>query len=120
MAKLKTLSPRVATLAPRLGYAHRDARATDRFRRANQPSKAWYKTAWWLKARLRILARDLYMCRRCGVMVGGKGEAHIDHIEPHNEQRERFFCDDDGLQTLCVTCHVAAKQADERRSGIVR
>lgn len=117
--KLKTLPPLVATLPPKLGYARSDPQATARYRRANQPSKAWYNTAWWQRARQRVLARDLYACQECGVLVGGKGEAHIDHIEPHNEDRERFFCGDEGLQTLCVTCHASVKQREERRVGLV-
>lgn len=119
MAKLKTLPPLVATLAPKLGYARSDPKATARYRRANQPSKAWYNTAWWKATRLRILVRDLFTCQKCGVLVGGKGEAHVDHIEPHNEDREQFFCGDEGLQTLCAPCHASVKQREERRAGLV-
>lgn len=114
--KLKTLSPRIATMAPRLGYAKDDTTATSRYRHANSPSKAWYNTAWWKHARQRILARDLYTCQMCGVLVAGKGEAHIDHIEPHRDDRNRFFCGDNGLQTLCANCHNMHKQAEERGS----
>jgi 5-methylcytosine-specific restriction endonuclease McrA len=53
-------------------------------------------------------------------LVAGKGQAHIDHIEPHNEDRAKFYCDDRGLQTLCVNCHNSKKQAEERRQGLVR
>jgi len=104
-------------MAPRLGYAKDDAAATSRYRRNNHPSKAWYNTAWWLKTRQRILARDLYTCQSCGVLVAGKGEAHIDHVAPHNEDRSLFFCEDSGLQTLCQHCHNSKKQSEERRSA---
>jgi 5-methylcytosine-specific restriction enzyme A len=116
-AKLKAPAPRLATMAPRLGYAKDDQQATDRHRRNNSPSKAWYKTAWWQKARQRILLRDCYTCQHpgCGRVVGGKGEAHIDHIEPHNDDKALFHCSDDGLQVLCAECHSGKKQAEERR-----
>jgi hypothetical protein len=51
--------------------------------------------------------------------VGGKGEAHVDHAAPHNDDRERFFCADDGLQTLCATCHASAKQREERQGRAI-
>lgn len=119
-ARLVAPKPRLTTMGPRLGYAKDDQQATDRHRRNNSPSKAWYKTAWWQKTRQRILKRDLYRCQNptCkvpgGALVGGKGEAHIDHIEPHNDDWALFHCGDEGLTTLCVNCHNSAKQAEER------
>lgn len=121
MTRLPTLPPKLKTLAPRMGYAKDDQQATDRHRRQNQPSKAWYKSAWWLKTRQRILKRDLYTCQHpgCGALVAGKGEAHIDHIEPHNDDWHAFHCDDDGLRTLCSHCHNSIKQAEERRAAVM-
>lgn len=120
MAKLKPPPPRLATMAPRIGYAKDDQQATDRHRRNNSPSKAWYKRAWWLKARSRVLMRDLYRCQNptCpqpGALLTGKGEAHVDHIEPHNDDHALFHCSDDGLRTLCAHCHNSIKQAEEIR-----
>jgi 5-methylcytosine-specific restriction endonuclease McrA len=103
-----------------MGYAPDDERARDKYRRETQPSKQWLKSAWWLRARQRVLIRDLYTCRLCGRLVGEKGQAHIDHITPHNECREKFHCDDAGLQTLCVNCHASKKQREERRAGLIR
>ena len=114
MAKLSNLKPRLGNLPPRVGYATGDEKGRDQQRRHLQPSKQWLKTAWWQKTRQRILLRDLYTCQMCKRLVAGKGEAHIDHIRPHRENMERFFCADDGLQTLCVPCHVGKKQREEQ------
>lgn len=122
MPKLKTLRPMVGKMKPLVGRMPGDERARDAHRRHHQPSKAWLKTRWWQDARQRVLVRDGYRCQwqGCGALVTGKGEAHIDHIEPHNEDRSLFFCSDAGLQTLCVPCHVRLKQAEERREGLIR
>lgn len=113
MAKLSNLKPRVSSIAPRLGYAPGDEKARDKHRRDAQHSKRWLKTGWWLKARQRILLRDRYTCQKCGCLVSGKGEAQIDHVVPHREDRAKFYCEDAGLQTLCSPCHVKVKQAEE-------
>ena len=120
MAKLTSLKPAISFLPPRIGYAPGDEKARDKHRRETLQSKTWLKSAWWLKARQRILLRDRYQCCKCKAIVAGKGEAHIDHIIPHNEDRSLFFCADDGLQTLCVPCHVKVKQAEERNAGMLR
>lgn len=112
--RLPRLAPLVATLAPRIGYAKDDKAATSRYRRANSPSKTWYKSKWWLDTRLRILKRDLWTCQMCGALVAGKGEAHVDHNVPHNDDRQKFFCPDVGLRTLCAHCHNSVKQREER------
>ena len=121
-SKLKSLRPLVGTIKPLVGRMPGDEKARDLYRRDNQPSKQWLKSKWWLAARARVLKRDLYRCQwpGCGVLVAGKGQAHIDHKLPHNEDRSLFFCSDDGLQTLCVNCHVSKKQAEERRQGLIR
>lgn len=119
-SRLAVLPPRLTTQAPRLGYAKDDQRATERYRRANHPSKGWYKSTWWQQMRRRILLRDLYKCQSpgCGKLVAGKGEAHVDHIDPHNEDYQAFHCSEDGLQTLCASCHSGKKQAEERKLGL--
>lgn len=64
----------------------------------------------WRRLRDQVLVRDLYTCQqdRCGRLVGGKGEAHVDHVDgdPMNNELEN-------LQTLCVRCH-SAKTAREQ------
>lgn len=122
MPKLKTLQPMVSTIKPLVGWSVGDTKARDQYRRENQPSKRWLKSGWWLAARKRILLRDLYTCQwpGCGKLVAGKGQAHIDHKEPHNEDRAKFFCHDAGLWTLCEHCHNSKKQREEREQGLRR
>lgn len=119
MARVKSIGRRLETLRPRL-VAPQDEAGRSRFNWNNKPSKRWYKTAWWQAVRERVLLRDMFTCQRCGASVAGKGEAQVDHITPHNEDRERFFCRDDELQVLCVPCHVRVKQSEERRAGLIR
>lgn len=53
--------------------------------------------------RQRVLIRDNYQCRECGVVVSGN-EAHADHVTPHNGDR-RLFLDINNIITLCERCH---------------
>jgi 5-methylcytosine-specific restriction endonuclease McrA len=121
MSRLRTIKPLVSTIKPLIGRAPGDeeARAKQEWRE-DRPSRLWLKSGWWKRTRQRILARDMYTCKRCGLLVTGKGEAHVDHIIPHNEEKARFFCDDAGLQTLCRLCHTGAKQSEERRARLQR
>jgi hypothetical protein len=99
------------------------------------------------KIRGRVLAKDhleidagrskyLYPCAVCGKLcreISGKKpkEFQMDHLEPVeptngyksgleldlNEHVERMFCDDDGWQRLCISCHQekSNKENEERR-----
>lgn len=121
MAKLKTLRPLVGTIKPLVGRMPGDEKVREKqVWRQGLPSRHWLKTSWWQAARKRVLLRDLYRCQwpGCGALVVGKGKAHVDHKEPHNEDRAKFFCSDDGLQTLCVNCHASKKQSEERRNRL--
>jgi len=119
-SRLKTLKPMISTIKPLVGRMPGDEKARDQQRREQQPSKRWLKTSWWYAARRRVLARDLLRCQwpGCGKVVAGKYEAHIDHKDPHNEERDKFFCSDEGLQTLCEPCHNKKKQQEEIRLGL--
>lgn len=50
----------------------------------------------------------------CSRLCAGKGENVVDHIKPHRENRELFFCTDEGLQLLCKPCHDTVKQREEQ------
>jgi 5-methylcytosine-specific restriction protein A len=56
----------------------------------------------WRRLRESILIRDLYTCQEvgCGKLVGGKGQAHVDHDDgdPNNN-------DPSNLKTMCNCCH---------------
>lgn len=82
-----------------------------------------YSTARWRRLRLRVLARDGCTCQMCGCLTtagrSGPKAAEIDHKIPHKGDADRFF-DEQGLQTLCKTCHSTAKQREERGSRMQR
>lgn len=63
------------------------------------------------KIRRRIALRDLYTCRRCGMVVS---EFEIDHIVP-------LFvggCEsDENRQLLCRQCHIEKTLEDEKLKG---
>ena len=80
-----------------------------------KPAKetAHYRTADWAARRLRILVRDAYTCRVCGVVVQGR-DAHVDHILPI----EDGGTDSDlNLQVLCASHHGAKTKAEQRAKG---
>jgi len=61
--------------------------------------KAFNPIAGWSKIRSRIIERDGYVCRICGVdaVEGSLNVHHIDYNRSHNEPKN--------LVTLCATCH---------------
>jgi len=84
-------------------------------------SVSWYKTARWQRLRLRILARDGYMCRQTGVMLAGRYPANdspvVDHIHPHRGDPDKFW-DESNLQSVAKGWHDAAKQSLEKRGWV--
>ena len=114
MARLSNLKPRLGSLPTRLGYAPGDERARDRQRNASQVWRSWYRSARWRRLRERILTRDLFTCRMCGLLHAGKGTAVVDHVKPHRGD-EVLFWQESNLQVLCKSpCHDKHKQAQER------
>lgn len=113
MGKLTNLKSSLKTLGPVLGYSDPVER-----RLAPRPvHHDWYNTRQWKDLRDACLIRDLYTCQNptCGKMYGTQpGMLHVDHKIPHRGRRDLFFCGLDGLQTLCVHCHVAFKQKQEQ------
>lgn len=80
-----------------------------------QEYRRLYKTARWRELRLRILARDLYTCRVCGRLEGGKGQMVANHIRPHKGD-EALFWDEENLAATCKPCHDSTIQRNERRA----
>ena len=64
-----------------------------------------------------------YKCAECSKWFQGK-EVQVDHIEPAGSLKsyndlagfaERLFCEADGMQVLCKSCH-GVKTAEERKA----
>lgn len=70
----------------------------------------------WERTRQRILARDLWTCQRCKVLLTAgrkaKNAAEVDHIIPRSQGGTD---DDTNLQALCKECNGGKKQGDDRR-----
>jgi 5-methylcytosine-specific restriction endonuclease McrA len=82
---------------------------------ASPPWKAWYKTARWQALRRSVFLRDLYTCRKCGLIEPNTTLLVCDHKVPHRGN-QKLFWDEGNLQALCKACHDAAKQAEEQAS----
>jgi 5-methylcytosine-specific restriction endonuclease McrA len=63
-----------------------------------------YRTKAWEQLRREVMVRDAMACQLCGALVIGKGNAHVDHIEPAKSEAE-VLCDVSNLRLLCATCH---------------
>ena len=85
---------------------------------------------FWAPARVCLsnarIARGMYKCQLCSAVVGHK-EIKIDHINPvipvegfknWDEVVERLFCEEDGFQAICKTCHdeKTKKENDQRKA----
>lgn len=108
---LKSLSPAIKTIRPRLAYQGGDGRITP-----PPPWKRWYHTARWARLRWQVLLRDAFTCRMCGKLEGDTARLVADHKTPHRGDA-RLFWDLDNLQTLCADpCHNSVKQAEEQQT----
>lgn len=95
--------------------------ARNRRRDAEQPHRAWYKTARWQRLAEAVKLRDGYTCQMpgCGVVITGKGQAIADHRTPHRGDPALFW-DEGNLWCVCKVCHDSAKQAADRGSRMAR
>jgi 5-methylcytosine-specific restriction endonuclease McrA len=118
MAKLKTIKPLVAKLAPRFGYTPGNERERSTYRDQTQEWRRWYKTSRWQKLRWSILVRDLFTCRRCDRIEPDTSKLVADHKIPHRGD-DALFWDEKNLQCLCKPCHDRDKQSEERRGYAV-
>lgn len=76
-----------------------------------------YNTSAWERLR-KMHLREEPLCRFCkamGRMVEGQV---VDHIVKVQDRPDLAF-DPDNLQTLCATCHSAAKQREEVRGQVI-
>lgn len=83
--------------------------------RGLRPAKerAHYISADWIARRQRILVRDAFICRSCGVVCHGK-DAHVDHIVPLEDGGDDHSSN---LQTLCASCHGRKTRGEQLAKG---
>lgn len=118
MSRLKALQPRLKAMPSRLApAAPGDEVARNRKRDAEQPWRAWYKTARWQKLRAQVLLRDEYVCQRTGKVLGGRHPAPdspvVNHRRPHRGDPALFW-DIDNLETVSKEVHDRDIQREER------
>ena len=75
-----------------------------------------YNTGAWRRLRLEHLQREP-LCRMCEARGVVRSGSHVDHIKAHKGDNALAF-DPGNLQTLCVTCHNAVKQALEKGGSL--
>lgn len=100
-----------------MGKVDRDKRH-DLRRRQTKPWRALYRTKAWKALREAVLARDLYLCQRCGVaLTKGRDrptDAVVNHMRRHYGDPELFFAADN-CEAACKQCHDALIQGEEAR-----
>lgn len=86
-----------------------------RARRRETKERAHYHTADWKAKRLRVLLRDAFTCRDCGMVVSDK-HAHADHIVPLEDGGSD---DEANIVCRCDRCHGRKTVAEQRRKGLI-
>jgi len=118
--RLTSLTPRLRVPPSRLGGAPRSEAERSRYRDRTRSWRRWYKTARWQKLRLKILARDGYVCQATGTaLIGAYPAANspvVDHIRPHRGDPDLFW-DEDNLQAVSKDYHDRVKQSIERQGA---
>lgn len=65
----------------------------------------------WNRVRKQVLNRDGWRCRACG----RRGRLEVDHITPLQRDPRQDPLDPSGLQTLCVSCHIAKTRSENKK-----
>lgn len=99
----KTFRPPHAPTRQERGREH-DAR------RADQPSRAWYKTRAWQNRRAMQLVEHP-LCQRCEARGVITSATVANHNPPHGDDYERFFWGP--LESTCKPCHDGEIQREE-------
>jgi 5-methylcytosine-specific restriction protein A len=113
---LKQMPPRLAMVAPKIGFAPDAPASASRDRDVQFAYRAWYKTARWQKLRWLVLVRDLFTCKRCNRLEADTSKLVADHKIAHRGNAALFW-DMENLQCLCAHCHDTTKRAEERARG---
>ncbi|MFW2541521.1 HNH endonuclease [Primorskyibacter sp. 2E107] len=84
-------------------------------RRADKPSRKWYKRKAWCGpgGRRAVQLAKEPLCRLCPPFSRQRATI-ADHIVPHREDHALFWFGE--LQSLCKSCHDIKKQRAERRT----
>lgn len=118
MGRLSAAKPRLGSMPSRLGAAAKSEAERSRHRDQTQAWRSWYKTARWQRLRLKVLARDGYVCQATGVALMGKYPAAnspvVDHKRPHRGDAELFW-DETNLHAVSKAWHDQVKQKLERQ-----
>lgn len=80
----------------------------------SKKTKAFYKSAAWLKCRKLVLKRDYYLCQPClrdGKLTTADAVHHIKPLEDYPE----LALDMDNLESICNSCH--NKEHPEKGGG---
>ena len=112
MGKLKQLPGSLGRLAPLVRFVDATKAEQSQTRDRRHEWRAWYKTKRWRQLRWSVLMRDLFTCRRCGVIEANTSQLVADHIRPHRGDAALFW-DEGQIQCLCKACHDGAKQREE-------
>ncbi|WP_143413210.1 AAA family ATPase [Haematobacter genomosp. 1] len=117
MAKLRTIRPKVAKLAPML-LAPRVIAEKQRLAERDETNdwRKWYYSARWQALREEVLRDAAYTCQKTGILLMGKHPAPdspvVDHIVPHRGNPDLFW-DRSNLQAVSRAFHDSIKQAIE-------
>ena len=74
---------------------------------------AVYHGRRWRRLRLRVLRRDFYRCRECGLA----GVLEVDHIRALADGGDEF--DPANLQALCRGCHIAKTRRENQARRVI-
>ena len=66
----------------------------------------------WRKARLAVLKRDGFRCRKCGKA----GRLEVDHVRPLWRVEDQDAYAPAGLQALCRGCHIDKSRGERREA----
>lgn len=127
---LKSAPPRIGAAPVRIAPSVDGTEAARHRRRdAEQPWRAWYKTARWQRLKREVHARDGYVCQRTGTLCIGRypaGNSPVgDHkVSPADVWRETgdldavaaCFWDPDNVETVSKDFHDGARQSEQRRA----
>jgi len=122
MPRLRNLPPAISRLPDRFTVQREQYQVHRLAKRETEVEwRSWYKTARWQALRQQVLVRDLFTCKKTGVMLIGKHPAPnspvVDHIKRHDGDPALFW-DEGNLQSVSKAWHDSIKQAIEHADQV--